>query len=364
MNGGASVAGLRLAVLSVLVTFLCTAHSCLADDTAIATEQMVSGEALPATVAPAADSTAQSTAAEPTANAQAIEQASYRPELLGNLSSRRLNEASGLALSTRSRDIAWAHNDSGHGPYLFAFTLEGEDRGRFYLEKALSSDWEDMDAFRWQNQSWLLIADTGDNRSVKPYYTLYLAAEPADLTRKKPGLRLLRKGQRARITYPTGPADTEAVAVDVAEERVYLITKRKRPVEVFSVPLDVFKDGDTKHEARFETYMYPLPTPTLQDLLQNPNLGLAFGQPNALDISTDSSFAIVQTYNSSYRFDRSAKQTWAEAFAAAPKRIEVPIMKQSEAVAIGWDNQALYYTSEGKYPPIYRLEPVPPEPVQ
>ena len=349
LNRDACIRGLSIALVSILFVISWPAHS----------EQVAANEAV--TVK---DLASNKLSVKSSTDTPQIERAAYTHKLLGNLIINRLDEASGLALSTRSQDLAWSHNDSGHGPYIFAFTLKGEARGRFYLENAPSSDWEDIDAFRWQNQSWLMIADTGDNRSIKPYYTLYLVAEPETLDTRSSKLRTVRDVQRIRITFPTGPADTEALAVDETEERVYLITKRKRPAEVFSVPLEVFNDSEVTHEARFETYLYSLPSPTLQELLHNPKFGLAFAQPNALDIAPDRSFAIVHTYGASYRFDRESQQTWAQAFASAPKQINVPPMKQSEAVAIGWDNRSLYYTSEGKHPPLYRLEPASTTPPQ
>lgn len=304
----------------------------------------------------AADDSAMSD--QPSGTESAIERAHYQAEKLGVLSSARLREASGLALSTRTPDIVWSHNDSGYGAYVFAFTVQGEPRGQYLLDKAGSSDWEDMAAFRWQEQSWLLVADTGDNKSKKPFYTLYLAKEPELIADRSVRVKPLRDIRAARIRYPTGPADTEAVAVDPTEQRVYLLTKRKRPVEVFSVPLSVFDSTDKVHEARFETYLFDLPSPTLQELLDYPKLGLALAQPNALDLAPDRSFAIVHTYGCSYRFDRTSTQSWADAFKAAPRRIEVPRMQQGEAVAIGANSHFLYYTSEGRRPPLYRLQPV------
>ncbi len=292
-----------------------------------------------------------------------VTRATYDAKLLGNLTSPTLREASGLAISTRNSGLFWSHNDSGYGPYVFVFDEKGEDRGRFYLEKARSGDWEDMAAFRWRNQSWLLMADTGDNSSRKASYTLYLVEEPELSPRRSPKLRPLQGVQRARIAYPSGPADTEAVAVDSIEQRIYLITKRERPAQVFSLPLSVFKDDSKVHMARFETKLFNLPSPTLQNLLEHPKMGLAFAQPNALDFSPDRSFAIVHTYGHSYRFTREMSQSWAEAFANAPQQFDVPSMQQSEAVAIGADNRSIYYTSEGRYPPFYQLTPAEPNPM-
>ncbi len=286
-----------------------------------------------------------------------ISRIEYEPVLLGNIENKYLREASGLALSTQSEGIAWAHNDSGNGPYLYAFTLTGEHRGRFYLSGARSSDWEDMEAFRYENQSWLLVADTGDNQSKKPFYTLYLAAEPELPEARRSGQRPLRDYKQARFVYPTGPADTEAVAVDEIEQRIYLITKRRRPALVFSLPLSIFSGEDVVHTARFETRLYTLPAPTLQNLVEHPKFGLAFAQPNAMDFAPDRSFAMVHTYGYSYLFKRQENQTWAQAFATAPNQIDVPSMQQAEAVAIGNDSLSLYYTSEGKTPPLYRLLP-------
>ncbi|MEM7082311.1 MAG: hypothetical protein AAF465_06225 [Pseudomonadota bacterium] len=280
----------------------------------------------------------------------------YRIEFMGNIQNAALREASGLAVSTRSENVFWSHNDSGYGPSLFAFGEDGEPRGRFLVERAVSKDWEDMASFRWRGESWLLIADVGDNSSRKPFYTLYLAKEPPLPKKRSNRLLPLRNVQMARLTYPTGAADTEAVAVDSRTETVYLVSKRERPARVFSVPLSAFGSEDIV-TAQLETELYALPAPTLQDILDHPNLGFWFAQPSAMDIAPDGTFAVIHTYGHSYRFDRAETESWAEALAKAPRQIEVPAMKQSEAVAIGLDSRNLYYTSEGRNPPLYRLVP-------
>src|SRR5262245_45647812 len=46
----------------------------------------------------------------------------YNPPVhLVNLENRSVNESSGIAASRRNKGILWTHNDSGGGPFVFAF---------------------------------------------------------------------------------------------------------------------------------------------------------------------------------------------------------------------------------------------------
>ena len=63
-----------------------------------------------------------------------LRQAPYRtPILTGHLVNPSIEEASGMVASHQNKGIFWIHNDSGHGPYLFAVTGSGEHVGRFQI---------------------------------------------------------------------------------------------------------------------------------------------------------------------------------------------------------------------------------------
>jgi hypothetical protein len=66
------------------------------------------------------------------------------PTRLANLKNPSVNESSGLVASRSMPGVYWTHNDSGDGPFIYAFDAAGESRGVFRVSGAQARDWEDM----------------------------------------------------------------------------------------------------------------------------------------------------------------------------------------------------------------------------
>src|SRR5215510_11533992 len=66
------------------------------------------------------------------------------PVHLVNLENKSVNESSGIGASRINRGILWTHNDSGAGPFIFAFDRKGKHRGVWRVAGAGCVDWEDM----------------------------------------------------------------------------------------------------------------------------------------------------------------------------------------------------------------------------
>ena len=60
------------------------------------------------------------------------------------LEERAVRESSGIAASRRNAGLYWTHNDSGDGPFLYAFDRAGTKRGVWRVAGAKSDDWEDL----------------------------------------------------------------------------------------------------------------------------------------------------------------------------------------------------------------------------
>src|SRR5688500_15777131 len=56
---------------------------------------------------------------------------------------RELPEASGVAVSRRTPNVLWSHNDSGELT-LIAVGADGTVRGQVYVSGAGTGDWEDI----------------------------------------------------------------------------------------------------------------------------------------------------------------------------------------------------------------------------
>ena len=264
------------------------------------------------------------------------------------LDESELNESSGLAISERANSergalYFWSHNDSGGDAKLYAFDRKGRKSGHVKFTSAAmddgnDDDWEDMAGYLDQGVPRLLVADCGDNDSKRRYVRLYLFDEP-DPTKKT---TLSDKDvQTIRVTYPDGPNDCEAVAVDVARETIILVTKTRLPFcGVYTIPLPR-RDGDSGDYSVTATRVASLPIPMV----------------TAMDIDSKTGDLWVVSYFQAFCFRCPERHMLLQRqFSALPDPYELPRWRQIEAVAIDRSN-SVWVTSEGKYAPLGRLSP-------
>src|SRR5215218_11158102 len=117
------------------------------------------------------------------------------PTTLATIKDKSISESSGLVASRTTPGAYWTNNDSGDGPFIYAFDTRGDSFGTFRVNGAQARDWEDIAAGPGpqRNRSYLYIGDTGDNDSVRPEVIVYRVAEPTlsttapGFTRKRPG---------------------------------------------------------------------------------------------------------------------------------------------------------------------------------
>ena len=274
----------------------------------------------------------------------------YRSELMvakqrrviwmGDLENEQLNEASGLAAARQNQGIYFSINDSGNAPQLFAFHADGRHVRSWIVDYSESHDFEDLASFTYEGQQYVLIADTGDNLYWRPEVRLLVIPEP-DLGGV--GDDSLAPAWVIRFSYPDGQRDVESVAVDEAEERIYLISKRRVPPELFSLPL---RPKGTLITAKYEGRLEQLPQPSARDLREDPNWGRYRSSPTALAMQGRT--AIVATYRDSYLFSKGKGESWAEAFRGTPQRVALPDIYGLEAAAFDVDEKNLLLVNERK----------------
>ncbi|HSO19014.1 MAG TPA: hypothetical protein VLT88_06135 [Desulfosarcina sp.] len=278
--------------------------------------------------------------------------------LVGRIASDRLVECSGMETSLADRDLLWAVNDGGGGPFVYALGVDGRDRGRFRVAGVGNRDWEGMDTFLWQGRPMILIADFGDNQRQYATHSIFILEEP-----RLDGERLVPTasvGLRWRIdfAYPDGPHDAEGVAVDRHAGEILVLTKRDAPPRLFALPLQPPAPG-VRVTARPVTVLNRIPRPTREDL-RHP-YGDVRSQPTAMDLSADGRSMIVLTYKHAYLFSRTPGESWAGALGRGPALIRLPLpqycreLRQREAVCFSRDESSLLVTSEGQGAGIFRL---------
>ncbi len=275
-----------------------------------------------------------------------------RAAVTGTLESPDIVEASGLAASRRAPGILWVVNDGGEPPVLHALSGSGEALAAVRVAGAANRDWEDLAAFDRDGESWLLIADIGDNAGVRPYVTLYLVPEP--LAAAGVGATPART---IRYRYPDGPQDAEAVAVDATAGLVYVLTKRSEPPRLYTVPLAA------------PPGRRPVVAEKVMDVTSLPPRDAAVGllasaipfhwQPTGMDIAADGSAAVVLTYADVYYYPRRSGESWADALSRAPLALGMPLVPVAEGIAFDEAGRSIYVTAEGRHAPLLRFAPRP-----
>lgn len=142
-----------------------------------------------------------------------------------------ITESSGLAASKTNPGTYWTLNDSGGGPFIYAFDTRGNTLGTFRVTGAHNNDWEDIAAGPGPqaNRSYLYIGDTGDNDRKRPEVVVYRIPEPQltagdkNSTKSRPGST--EPAEAIRLAYPDGKHDAEALMVHPATGNVYIMTK-------------------------------------------------------------------------------------------------------------------------------------------
>lgn len=279
-----------------------------------------------------------------------IEVAETRFMVAGYLENEAIREASGLARSSHDKRL-WVINDGGSLPQLHAVGMDGSDYGSVMLDKARNIDWEDLATFEENGQSWLIVADIGDNFGRHNKYTLYIVAEP--------GEEQLRSGtttvQRSiSFMYPDGPRDAESIAFDAENKEILILTKRDIPAVLYSVPL--YPPSDKLLTATRIGEIDSIPQPTAYDLERAIPDQNWHWQPNALDFSAAGDAAVILTYKALYYFARQGEQSWFATLQSTPLRFDLGEYREAESAVFSNAGEHIYVTVEKRNAPLLRLQ--------
>lgn len=264
----------------------------------------------------------------------------------GLMADPRNREASGLAGSRRDDTLVWTHNDSGGEPVLYALDArDGSRRGRVRLTGVTNRDWEDLAAFTLDGQSWLLVADVGDNLARHPQSVLHLVPEPDPATLQPAQESVIAPVYSIVFIYEDGARDCEAVAVDPTERAVYLLSKRDTPPRLYRLPLGRATAAQPA-VARLVGQMPHLPPPSaVKRTVPLPMFALA-SLPTAMDFAPDGSAAVVLTYGRLWLFPRAPGESWAEALGRMPAALPAHLLPQAEGACFRRDGRRILVCSE------------------
>lgn len=158
----------------------------------------------------------------------------YTTSVGGTVQPTQITEASGLAASRRTPGFFFTHNDNTNDQRVFALTPTGELRGTFSIVSSSNvRDPEDIaiGPGPMSGESYLYLADIGDNNNVRTDIAVYRTLEPSVPATGSPVVADLQASKIA-LAYPDGPRDAETLFVDTNGD-LYVVAKRLTPGKVY-----------------------------------------------------------------------------------------------------------------------------------
>lgn len=274
--------------------------------------------------------------------------ASVTPVLLAELKDRAVKESSGIAASGSSPGVFWTHNDSGDGPFVYAFDRQGRARGVWRVEGARAQDWEDIARGPGpeSGRSYLYVGDIGDNGGKRDSIVVYRfpepSVEPADAAESnRKDARATAPAEALRLKYPDGPHNAEALLVHPSSGDIYIVTKGGSEAGVY----------------RLSASASALEVGTLTRVATIRGPGFFGALITGGDISPDGLRVALCDYANGYelRLPTGSGQSFDEVWKQTPVIISLGARKQGEAVGYRHDGAALLATSEGLPAPLIEV---------
>lgn len=242
----------------------------------------------------------------------------------GNVASEELTEISGVE---KMKDYYWVHNDSSNDGLVYAIEPDGDTIGTAWIEDYLLIDPEDAAKFDGN----LYIGDIGDNGSNREFIRVFRFPEP-DPEFAVGGV------ESFHITYPDGPHDAEAMAVD-SDGSLFILTKSssgESGVYKLEAPLS---DGELTLVTTLDFGSTDLP-----------------GSTGLTSAASDETRVVLRTYTHVFLWPRLGR-SFDEIVATPPECIlDIETEPQGEAIALTRDG--LVTISEGLNPAIWFYEKI------
>jgi hypothetical protein len=268
--------------------------------------------------------------------------ATVEPVQLATLEDPRVKESSGLAASRRSPGLLWTHNDSGDGPFVYAFDRAGRSRGTWRVEGAQAFDWEDIAAGPGpaKGESYLYAGDIGDNGRAREFIVVYRFPEPEIPAAAPKETLATQPAEAIRLKYPDGAHNAEALAVHPQTGDIYVVTKANSEAGVYKLAA-------------------PFDPKALNSLvkvasLRGPDF---FGTlVTGADISPDGRRVALCDYAQGYELTLPAGSTnFDDVWRQAPAAYSLGARLQGESIAYRLDGAALLATSERAPTPLFEV---------
>lgn len=269
------------------------------------------------------------------------------PTTITTIKEKSISESSGLAASRSAPGAYWTHNDSGDGPFIYAFDTRGDSLGIFRVTGAQARDWEDMAAGPGPqvDKSYLYLGDIGDNDAARDEVVVYRIPEPSlsaatrRLTKARPGST--EPAEAIRLKYPDGKHDAEALLVHPTTGNIYIVNKVAIASPAVYEAIAPFTPGKLVMMRRLGEIHIP---------------SIFGGVITGGSISPDGTRVALCDYFQGYEIvlpagSRHFDDIWKQKLTG----FDLGKRKQGESITYRLDNKALLATSEGKQPPLIQV---------
>lgn len=269
------------------------------------------------------------------------------PKKIADLKDRAIRESSGIAASRTTPGSYWTINDSGDGPFVYAFDEAGQRQGVWRVTGARAGDWESLAAGPGPEpgKRYLYVGDIGDNDERRREITVYRFSEPtiaaADAQFNKAKPAITAAAEILKLRYPDGGHDAETLMVHPITGNIYVVTKL-----AFGNP----------HVYMAAAAALTTEASILNDLgeVQIPSMFGGIITDGA--ISPDGSRVALCDYLRGYEFELGkGNLAFDSIWKQVPAAIQLGERRQGEAITYRLDGRALLVTSEGLPTPLIQV---------
>ncbi len=274
---------------------------------------------------------------------------------VGTIISPALEEISAIAPSLQFEDRLWGINDSGNSPSLFSIGVDGTLLETWTVEGVVNDDWEEIGWVHRRGESFLFIADVGDNGDTRTFVRIHLIRSVDLISDGTSGSPQVTPVYSLAFQYSDGPKDCEAVSYDPEKDRFLLISKRTKPPLLYGLPVHPVEARVLRNAIRV-TDVAGFPNPAEGENSIQSRLVEQIYQSTGMDFSPAQDRAAVLTYGPLLLYHRDEGVDWSDAFRMKPVEIPLPFMRQSESICFSKDGKFIYITSEKVPAPIFQVD--------
>lgn len=262
-------------------------------------------------------------------NGKSLQEAGSFPtrEALGELTDKKIKEASGLVSSINNPGMLWTHNDSGNDAQIFLIDEKLNIKATVTLAGVENRDWEDIAVGPGPDSTrqYVYVGDIGDNDAEYQFKYIYRFEEPTVAA----GNSEITISDVDKITFKLSDRvkDTESLMIDPYTKNIYLISKRENPV-----------------------YLYELKYPQTEGetLVASRIMELPFTSIVAADYLSQNGSVLIKNYEHIYYWENKNKADIITLMKQQP--VEIPYEPEPQGESIAWktDGTGFYTLSEKK----------------